>query len=123
MKIGKRTMTNLRFADDIVTGVAQELTFRTTRLGELPGNMLCGCWRVPQATICGENLCAFPGSSLLAQRSQKNARSVAESKIRIATATSGLTKLKSKRRDENPSNNNNKSSSTSVTSVGDTRLT
>ena len=54
---------------------------------------------------------------------KKNARSVAESKIRIATATSGLTKLKSKRRDENPSNNNNKSSSTGVTSIGDNRLT
>ena len=107
VSIGGRTVTNLRFADDIVLVArqAEELGTLTSRLEESakqPGMqisteknkvMRMGSSDELDVSIDGENLGTVTQFKYLGATITEDARSVLEIKKRIAVATSSLSKL------------------------------
>ena len=108
VSIGGRTVTNLRFADDIdlVVGQAEELGTLISRLEESAKQlgmqisaekskvMRMGSSDELDVLIDGENLETVTQFKYLGATITEDARSVQETKIRIAVATSSLSKLK-----------------------------
>ena len=115
VSIGGRTVTNLRFADDIelVAGQAEELSTLTRRLEESAKQlgmqisvekskvMTMGSSDEMDASINGEKLETVTQFKYLGSTITDDARSVQEIKIRIAVATASLAKLKVIWRDKN----------------------
>ena len=115
VSIGGRTVTNLRFADDIehVAGQAEELGTLTSRLEESAKQlgmqisaekskvMRMGSSDELDVLIDGKNLETVTQFKYLGAIITEDARSVQEIKIRIAVATSSLSKLKTIWRDKN----------------------
>jgi len=108
VKIGGRTLTNLRFADDIdlIAGLAEELCDLTDRLEKSARNygmeisapkskvMKMGDGEQAEISINGEQLDDVSQFKYLGATISDDARSVVEIKIRIATATATLARLK-----------------------------
>ena len=115
VRIGGRTVTNLRFADDIylVAGQAEELGTLTSRLEESAKQlgmqisaekskvMRMGSSNELGVSIDGQNLETVIQFKYLKATITEDTRSVQEIKIRIAVATSSLSKLKIIWRDKN----------------------
>ena len=115
VSIGGRTVTNLRFADDIdlVAGQAEELSTLTRRLEESARQlgmqisaekskvMRMGSSDEMDASINSEKLETVTQFKYLGSTITNDARSVQEIKIRIAVATASLAKLKVIWRDKN----------------------
>jgi len=115
VSIGGRTVTNLRFADDIdlVAGQAEELSTLTTRLEESAKRlgmqisaekskvMRMGSNEELDVSIGSEKLETVTQFKYLGATITEDARSVQEIKTRIAIATSSLAKLKPIWRDKN----------------------
>ena len=108
VNIGGRSITNLRFADDIdlIAGLAEELASLTRRLENSAKNygmeisapkskvMKMGNGEAAKVTIDGEKLECVEQFKYLGATITSDARATAEIKIRIATATSTLARLK-----------------------------
>ena len=104
MEIGGRTVTNLRFADDIdlIAGQADELSTLTSRLENSAKNygmeisaskskvMKMGNGVEAEVTVDGEKLECVNQFKYLGATITSDAKSTTEIKIRIATATSTL---------------------------------
>ena len=115
VSIGGRTITNLRFADDIdlVAGNPEELCALTTRLensakqlgmqisAEKSKVMRMGSDKELDVSMDGEKLGNVTQFKYLGATITEDAKSVQEIKIRIAIATSSLAKLKPIWRDKN----------------------